>query len=1595
MKVAKKILNILGRVLLALLGILLLLWLLIQTAPVQNFIVGKITKRLSSDLKTEVQIGHVNLSLFDKVNLENVLIRDRNKDTLLSAGAVKVRLTDWFFFRDKIVLKYIGLENANILLHRRDSTWNYQFIADYFAAPDTVKKQQQSSVKLSLEKIDFKNVSFVQNDEWVGQKMQVKVGSMLVDADSIDFDNSNFKINTIELDKPLFALYDFDGFRPDSLRKIYPDTGMYYNEGDIQLQVKNIKLTNGSFVSEREDPEPVNTYFDGLHIHVNKINGSVNNFLFKKDTIIANVNIAAVERSGFELKKLKTAFKLTPQIMEFKQLDLRTPESRIGDYYAMKFDDFNEDMNDYIDSVVMDARFRNSVVSTNDIAYFAPALANWKRRGDISGHFYGKVTDFAVPDLFIRSSTDMYATGSLSMKGLPDVDHTMIHFSNGKVQMQYSDLAAIVPSVKAVTTPNLAALGQIQFGGNFDGTVHDFTTIGNFSTSLGGLYANLRMQLPATNEPIYNGTLVTKQFNLGQFLSISSIGQVSFNGKVAGSSFDVAKIKTSLNGTFSQFEFNDYNYSNIAFNGTIQKRFFTGDFKASDPNFDFTSNIQIDLTHEQPRFNVLGDLVKSNLKALNFTNQNYQLTGLFDLNFEGRNIDEFQGNAKLLNAVLQHDSTRLSFDSLTVRAYSDSAKHKALFINSNEFDVMVSGQYNILDLPNSFQAFLSHYYPSYIAAPKSTPKGQDFFVTVNTRDFSNYAQLMDARLSGLNNVQFTGSINTQDSGKLLFTAFVPDFKYANFSIANAAMHGTGDFNSVSFSGNVDTVRISDSTYFPNSKLKITSQNDHSVVNIITSANNTLNEARLNADIYTLPDGVRINFQPSSFVINEKKWDLEKQGEIVIRKNYASAQNVKFIQGFQEITVETDKDSSGAEGNNLIVKLKDVSIGDFTPIFTTEPRMEGIANGTIHLHDFYGNFNAEANIRADQFRLQNDSVGVVNMAAQYYSNSGKISFDATSDNEAYNFAINGSYNLNDSTRSALNTVMHLNKTKIGIVNMFLTGLFSNITGYATGDLTVKGKGTSIDLLGTIAVADAGITVDYTNVRYHIDSALFRFKDGVIDFGQFQVKDDYNNTGIVKGKLYEHAFSNMQFDFDMSTDKLLLLNTTAKDNDQFYGKAIGKATLSLKGPEENMKLNIVGAVNDTTHIYIPTDNSSRATVADFIVFKQHGTEVPVTPEVASNLSIDLDLTANNQAQIDVILDALTGDVIKATGNGRLQIKVPATGDMTMKGRYNIENGRYDFNFQSFLRKPFDLMPGSYIEWNGDPYNANIHVDAQYVAEHVSINDLISNQNTSQSSFFNSSIRGYRGDVYVIAELRGRLSQPDINFHLDFPLGSVIKNDNDFALFLSRLQSDKAEMLKQVTYLIVFGAFAPYGEARTSTTAYSLGLNTISQKLTAEINKIVSNLLYKVTGDKSLQLDISANTYSSSSFGANSNNALDRQSFNFKINKSLLDGKVILSFGSDFDFGLNSNTYVQGGNFQWLPDISAQFILSKDRKLRAIVFSRSSLDAFSSYSGSSLGLGRRNRQGVSLSYTFNPRRQVDLDKDAKKEKDSNKDKDSTGTK
>lgn len=258
----RKFFKITAQILLSIIALLLLVWLLIQTEPVQNWIVKKVTTRLSKDLNAEVRVKHVSFSLFDKMDLEGALIKDQRKDTLLYAEKLKARLTDWFFLKDTLVLKFIGLEDAKINLHRHDSIWNYQFIVDHFSPRTPQKPGKKSTMKFNLQKIDFKNVAFIKNDLWVGQKMQLSFGSLQLDAEDFDLDKKIIQINELDLIKPVYAVKNFPGLRPPRVKKPKVDTGYYFNDAELELTIGKLTIKNGTFANENFTERKPFSYLD-------------------------------------------------------------------------------------------------------------------------------------------------------------------------------------------------------------------------------------------------------------------------------------------------------------------------------------------------------------------------------------------------------------------------------------------------------------------------------------------------------------------------------------------------------------------------------------------------------------------------------------------------------------------------------------------------------------------------------------------------------------------------------------------------------------------------------------------------------------------------------------------------------------------------------------------------------------------------------------------------------------------------------------------------------------------------------------------------------------------------------------------------------------------------------------------------------------------------------------------------------------------------------------------------------------------------------------------------------------------------------------
>ncbi len=932
---------------------------------------------------------------------------------------------------------------------------------------------------------------------------------------------------------------------------------------------------------------------------------------------------------------------------------------------------------------------------------------------------------------------------------------------------------------------------------------------------------------------------------------------------------------------------------------------------------------------------------KANLQPLGLTQGIFSLSGLVNFDFKGNNIDNFLGTAKMYNASLLQDTNRLSFNYLNLNSFIDSGK-KILSIQSNEVEGNITGRFKIMELPDAFNLFLNRYYPAYFKNPNYNIKDQDFSFLIKTKEVNSYVKLFDKRLSGFDNSTFSGNLRLAQN-EFNINASVPQFSYDGKSFENIELSGKGNRDSLNTTISVRDIAISDSLHFPNTTLTLSSSNDISNIQLSTSASKTLSDARLNAQLTTYGDGVKIHFSPSSFILNDKKWDLARDGEITLRKSKIEASDVRFTQGTQEIVISTELDKQS--GNpNLVAKLKTVNINDFTQLILKQPRLEGIVSGMVTLRDPFGKQIVEYDITADNFRLDNKEIGTVKINGDVNTTTGLITAKGSGESELNKFTIDGSYNYKDSTGKNMNFALQAEKFDISILDNYLGGIFSNMKGNVnTNDLKVYGGPDHNFITGTLNITEGELKVIYTQVKYRFNNETIIFNPDEIDFGLLQLKDTLGNTGTASGKIQHRFFNDFGFDnIRFETGKMLLLNTTKRDNSQFYGNVTGRAQMTLNGPVTDMLMNINGEPSsvDSSHIYIPTGSSQEYGKIDYIDFIQYGSKMEdeYKGRKESNFLVKMNLKANPACKIDVILDETTGDIIKGRGNGALEIAVGTKEPLTIRGRYNITDGEYKFNFQTFLQKYFNITEGSSITWNGDPYLAQINIDAEYLAKNVDLSNL-------------SSTTKQKQNVTILAHLDGVLNKPIISFEFRLPPSSEISKDFVILNKLEALKNDENEMNKQVASLLIFNAFVSTNDNQgffTGGNTIGIATTTIGGIVSGWLTNLFNKELAKATnGVVSTYFDIN------SSFDLQSKAALLQANLSAGV-KLVLSSRLVVLIGGNLDY---NNPYAQLNKKGLLtPDINIEWSLNNDGSLKVIGFNRTSVD---------LTQGQRNRSGVKLSY------------------------------
>lgn len=279
-KILRKIWRILWKSTLFLLLFLILIVLLIQTAPVQNFIVGKAQNWLVKKIDSKVELKKLYIDFPKSVVLEKLYVEDKQKDTLIYSGKLSINLDMWQLIKGNYQVNDINWDHLTAKVKRTlpDTSFNFQFIIDSFASKDVsdlppdYNDIDTSTLIFNLKNIHFNEFDIQYHDDITGGYADVKFENLSIDANKIGISPQlNIDIPSIEL-SGLRGSYIMN----TPLVESEEDT----SSGDpILLNIKNIALKDIDFLF-KSDPSGIVT-----GIVFQKLETAINEFSIDKAII--------------------------------------------------------------------------------------------------------------------------------------------------------------------------------------------------------------------------------------------------------------------------------------------------------------------------------------------------------------------------------------------------------------------------------------------------------------------------------------------------------------------------------------------------------------------------------------------------------------------------------------------------------------------------------------------------------------------------------------------------------------------------------------------------------------------------------------------------------------------------------------------------------------------------------------------------------------------------------------------------------------------------------------------------------------------------------------------------------------------------------------------------------------------------------------------------------------------------------------------------------------------------------------------------------------------------------------------------------------
>src|SRR5574343_1819108 len=134
-----------------------MIYLLFRLPVVQTYVAQKLAKYLSNELHANIQVKGVDIDLFKTIVLEDLLVEDQHKDTLLYVNKLKVDIAEILIKENKFTLNKLELVHPvfHLRKYKNEKFNNMHFLLEYFSSQPDTSAKPKSAFTLIAKKIQI------------------------------------------------------------------------------------------------------------------------------------------------------------------------------------------------------------------------------------------------------------------------------------------------------------------------------------------------------------------------------------------------------------------------------------------------------------------------------------------------------------------------------------------------------------------------------------------------------------------------------------------------------------------------------------------------------------------------------------------------------------------------------------------------------------------------------------------------------------------------------------------------------------------------------------------------------------------------------------------------------------------------------------------------------------------------------------------------------------------------------------------------------------------------------------------------------------------------------------------------------------------------------------------------------------------------------------------------------------------------------------------------------------------------------------------------------------------------------------------------